>query len=318
MKTVPTGNLPLAAAWTLVRGLLVIVIGTTGMLALAQPSPAELFQELGRSASWQLSSSVELQFDTYHPQGLTQVGDNFFLSAVEIVAPTRPLPHSDTGPDRSAGRGVGHLFKFRPDGSLLAAIQLGGDARYHPGGIDYDGQWLWISVAEYRPDSHSLIYRVDPDTLVAELVFEYPDHLGAIVHDPASKQLVAASWGSRRFYKWQTDRENWSNPEIQRNSGHYVDLQDCQYLAMQQMLCGGLAGIRGRDGAVTVLGGLELIELDSLLAIHQMPVVETTPTDVLITRNPVYLGSDSTSLLLFAIPEDNQSRIYTYRLRPGD
>ena len=31
---------------------------------------------------------------------------------------------------------------------------------YHPGGIDYDGRHIWVPVAEYRPNSRSIIYRV--------------------------------------------------------------------------------------------------------------------------------------------------------------
>lgn len=304
------------------RSLLAVCICASGASAIAQPGPApllrDLFQTLDRSASWQLLNAVELQFDTHHPQGLTRVGDDFFLSAVEIVEPTRRLANADAGPDRSAGRGVGHLFKFSTDGNLLAAIQLGDGARYHPGGIDYDGQWLWISVAEYRPDSHSLVYRVDPDTLATELVFEFPDHLGAIIHDRDAEQLVAASWGSRRFYRWRSNMQSWSDPHMQRNAAHYVDLQDCQSLPASQMLCAGLAGIRGRNGEVTVIGGLELIDLNTLTAIHQLPVVETASSGALLTRNPIYLSPAGTDLLLFAAPEDNQSRLYTYRLSPGD
>ena len=34
---------------------------------------------------------------------------------------------------------------------------------YHPGGIDYDGRHIWVSVAEYRPNSRSIVYRIDPE-----------------------------------------------------------------------------------------------------------------------------------------------------------
>ena len=39
---------------------------------------------------------------------------------------------------------------------------------YHPGGIDYDGEYIWGPVAEYRPNSESIIYKVDAETLKVE------------------------------------------------------------------------------------------------------------------------------------------------------
>lgn len=303
------------------RPLLWITLCTTGAMTLAQPDP-ELggrFQALDRSASWQLLREVELQFDTHHPQGMVRVGDHFFLSSVEIIERTRRLDNAGAGPDRSTGVGVGHLFKFADDGTLLASMQLGEGSRYHPGGIDYDGQWLWVSVAEYRPDSHSLVYRVDPQTLNTELIFEFADHLGAIIHDRESQTLVAASWGSRRFYKWRRlDENSWSDPIVQTNRSHYVDLQDCQSLPGQQMLCGGLASVRNSGGEVSTIGGLELLDINTLAAIHQLPVVETSANGSLVTRNPIYLSADGDSVLLFAAPDDNLSRLYTYRLSPAN
>ena len=60
-----------------------------------------------------------------------------------------------------------------------------------------------MPVAEYRPDSRSLVYRVDPVTLSAERVFQFEDHLGALVCDRAGRRLVGVSWGSRRLYRWE-------------------------------------------------------------------------------------------------------------------
>ena len=52
-------------------------------------------------------------------------------------------------------------------GNLLADLTLGEGTIYHPGGIDYDGTYIWVPVAEYRPNSRSIVYRVDPDTMKA-------------------------------------------------------------------------------------------------------------------------------------------------------
>ena len=64
--------------------------------------------------------------------------------------------------------GAGHLFRFDEKGDLLADVPLGEGAIYHPGGIDYDGRHIWVPVAEYRPNSNPIIYRVDPTTMEPE------------------------------------------------------------------------------------------------------------------------------------------------------
>ena len=91
-------------------------------------------------------------------------------------------------------------------GNLIADLRIGEGTIYHPGGIDYDGRHLWVPVAEYRPNSRSIIYRVDPVTMKAEEMFRFPDYIGAIVHDTDDHSLHGVSWGSRRFYRWTLAR----------------------------------------------------------------------------------------------------------------
>src|SRR3954462_9844310 len=109
----------------------------------------ERVAKLTRASTWTLISSVPIRFRTFHPQGMVKIGETLVVSSVEVI-------------DRDAGRGVGHLFKLDMAGNLLADLRLGEGAIYHPGGIDYDGHDIWVPVAEYRPDSRSIIYRVDP------------------------------------------------------------------------------------------------------------------------------------------------------------
>ena len=45
-------------------------------------------------------------------------------------------------------------------GNLVADLPLTEGAMYHPGGVDYDGRDIWVPLAEYRPDSHAIVYRV--------------------------------------------------------------------------------------------------------------------------------------------------------------
>src|SRR5438045_1773868 len=147
---------------------------------------------LTRASTWTAVASVPIAFRTFHPQGMVKIGETFFVSSVEVI-------------DRDAGQGVGHLFKIDSAGRLLADLRLGEGAIYHPGGIDYDGTYIWVPVAEYRPDSRTIVYRVDPVEMKAVERFRVADHVGAIVHDTDAAMLHGVSWGSRRFYRWTLD-----------------------------------------------------------------------------------------------------------------
>jgi hypothetical protein len=86
----------------------------------------------------------------------------------------------------------------------LADLPLGEGSIYHPGGIDYDGRHIW-PVAEYRPNSRSIVYRVNPETMKATEILRFGDHIGALVHDTDDNTLHGVSWGSRRFYRFTLD-----------------------------------------------------------------------------------------------------------------
>ena len=66
-------------------------------------------------------------------------------------------------------------------------------------------RYIWVPVAEYRPNSASIVYRVDPATMKATEVFRFRDHVGGIVHNTDAKTLHGVSWGSRRFYRFTLD-----------------------------------------------------------------------------------------------------------------
>src|SRR6185436_13801282 len=153
--------------------------------------------------------------------------------------------------DRDAGEGVAHLFKIDMAGKLIAEITLSEGTIYHPGGIDYDGTNIWVPVAEYRPDSRSVVYRVDPHTMKATEALRFADHLGAIVHNTDDGTLHGVSWGSRRFYRWKIgasvragDAGVAAEPARTLNASHYVDYQDCKYLVARRMLCSGTSDMR--------------------------------------------------------------------------
>ena len=265
--------------------------------------------------------SVPVRFRTYHPQGMVKIGDAFFVSSVEIRVPAKPLFQRAGGYDRDPGEGIGHLFKIDRKGNLLADLTLGEGIVYHPGGLDYDGRNIWVPVAEYRPDSHSIVYRVDPETMKAIEVLRVEDHIGAVAYDTDDNTLHGVSWGSRRFYRWTVGADGRIKKDARReasrrlNTSHYVDYQDCKYVGDHRMLCTGVTDMRQPAPAQPFrLGGLELVDFRDGRPRHQVPVLLWTAGGLAMTHNPVWIEPSATGLRGYFMPEDDRSTLYVYEV----
>ena len=289
-----------------------------GPVAQAQsldPLVAARVMTLTRATSWTPVAAIKLRFRTYHPQGMVKVGDHFFLSAVEIRTLPKKLPAPVDGQAYDTGAGIGHLLKFGADGGLIADITLGEGAIYHPGGLDYDGTSIWVPVAEYRPNSRSIVYRVDPATMKATKVLAVADHIGGIVHDREGGALVGLSWGSRRIYSWPIDANGAvgsAAPPV-ANPSSYVDYQDCHYAGGRRMMCGGVAGYRvTKDSAEFQLGGIELIDLADHRPLWQAPVALWSPSGGAMTQNPFWMEPTGTGLRAWFVPDDDDSTLFVF------
>jgi len=277
------------------------------------------FTHLTHSATWTLTREIPIQFRTYHPQGMTRVGDTFFLSSVEVTEPRRPKS-GDKEFEQTPGAGRAHLFRINAQGERTGAVHLGEGAMYHPGGIDYDGHHVWVPVAEYRPDSRSIIYRVDPETMEATAVLRADDHIGAVVYDASQKRLHGVNWSAKRFYTWDLSGAGSSSREFRppsssaRNGSQYIAYQDCQFVAPHFALCGGLRDYQssGGDGQIT-LGGLELVDVEAGMPTWQLPLPLYAAQGVPMTRNPFYAAPEGEhGLRFYFVPEDDRSTIYVY------
>ena len=293
-------------------------------LSQAQEGVSDHFRLLDRDSEWTLVERIPVNFPTFHPQGMVKIRDTFFVSSVEIVTlPERNDPPQD-GYDRTTGEGVGHLFKFGSDGNLIDQVTLGEGSMYHPGGIDFDGENIWVPVAEYRPNSRSIVYRVDPQTMEATEVFRFADHVGGVVHDTDSSTLQGVSWGSRRFYRWELDdglgvTNADATPESLRtlNRSHYIDYQDCHYQSGDLMLCSGLVNYARDENITFAFGGLELVNLNTGLPIYQLPVTQWTESGLVMTQNPFFAETRGEGLRFYFMPEDDNSTIYVYDVTPA-
>ena len=287
--------------------VIVAVLAVSGAAQDARPTVADRAMKLTRDSRWTLVSSLPVAFRTWHPQGMVKIGDEFFVWSVEVR-------------NRAAGEGVGHLFRMTRSGQLVTDLTIGEGAIYHPGGIDYDGTSIWMPVAEYRPDSRTIVYRVDPRTMKAAEWFRFADHIGAIVHDTDGHALHGVSWGSRRFYRWPLGRDGRvTNPGTSPdrlatpNVAHYIDYQDCKYAGRSRMLCTGLADMRQTPGGPAFrLGGLELVDLRDGRPLFQLPVPLWTAGGLDMTHNPVWIEPAGMGLRAYFMPEDDRSTIYVY------
>lgn len=305
--------------------MLAIWIGCCGLQNIGDTKDTEAnsifscFTRLDRLSKWLPVDTVKLDFCTYHPQGLVKVGAYFYLSAVETIIAPEKFDTPVHGYDRSPGKGTGHFFKFNQDGQLLATITLGQGTMYHPGGIDFDGHQIWVPVAEYRPNSCSIIYRIDPTNLEPVKVFVFNDHIGALVSDTRRSKLHGVSWGSRKFYAWKLDarfaiKKTGETPVFTQkiNGSHYIDYQDCHFVPDHYMLCSGLAGYAIPNSGKFTLGGLELVDLEQQVAIHQIPVPLWLSPELPMTRNPFYVTRYQEHLRFYFVPEDEASCLYIY------
>jgi Family of unknown function (DUF6454) len=305
--------------WSIVLSL--ASVAPSGQTA-APAAVAAIVPSLTRDRAWTLVETVPMKFTTHHPQGLVKIGDTLFVSSVEVKVRTRRFTQPVDGYDRDVGEGVGHLFKTDLKGNLLAKLTLGEGSIYHPGGIDYDGNHIWVPVSEYRPNSRSIVYRVDPATMTSTEIFRFGDHLGGIVHDTDDRTLHGISWGSRRFYRWTLDASGRVTnatvpPERLRtlNTSHYLDYQDCKYAGRHRMLCTGVTEMRQRpDAPAFRLGGIDLVDLRDGRPLHQVPVLLWTPGGLVMTHNPVWLEPTPAGLRGYFMPEDDNSTLYVYEV----
>lgn len=173
-------------------------------------------------------------------------------------------------------------------------------------------------MAEYRPDSSAIVYRVDTMTLEATKQFQVPEHIGNIVMDRRRNRLVGTTWGSRRFIEWDPDgrpHRSWDNPCL------LLDYQDSQYVAHGAMLCAGVTKLAqppaaGRACGTYELGGIALIDLTAQKVLHQVPFQQWSTAGHVATRNPFAMTAAGDHLTIHVAPDDgdegNGTEILTY------
>lgn len=282
---------------------------------------AKKILSISSKSKWKQIAATPLQFNTYHTQGITKANGFFYMTAVKVIRWPKRYENITNGFDRDNGEGAGYLFKFDSGGKLIDSIQLGEGVIYHPGGIDYDGKYIWVPVCEYRPHGKSLIYRVDPKTMSKTLMAECDDALGAIAYERDAHILVGMNWGSREFYTWKViHQQNTSELHAISSQGitnphYYIDYQDCNYIGSGLMLCGGLNTYKDsiRNSSFR-LGGIDVVDMNKFYARLSLPVSEWSDRGAVMTNNPCFVELVNGKLRFYFVPDDDRSVLYTYEL----
>ncbi|OJJ48952.1 hypothetical protein ASPZODRAFT_61126 [Penicilliopsis zonata CBS 506.65] len=306
-------------------------------------SIVDLFLNVDSSTTWNLISKTHLQGDTGEPEGMVRVGDDrIFVSSGQYTVATEKYNRTINGTDRTAGAGYAHMLVYDGQGGLIANATLTrpGDIEYHAGGIDYDGRYIWIPLAQYRPNSTATIVRLDPLTLEVQRLFAVDDHNGGVVHDTIADTLVTLNWNARNATTWSfkdypssfAPLPLFTPPEIDlQNPSFFVDYQDCKFighhvlpsqLALARnnpyggqlrplMFCSGVATITSGDSSYP-LGGLALVDLETATPLWEVPIGILSDLGVSIAENPVDVSVVDGKLRVYFIPDQHNSTLYVY------
>jgi hypothetical protein len=192
-------------------------ISTIPACGISSKNPsAKTLQTFLDSTDIELIRTVPLRFDTYHVQGLDLTKGFYYVTSV----------------DRER-RGA-WLFQIdKQNGRLHARTDLTRGPLIHPGGIQFDGCYLWVPNAEYRRESRTVIHRIDPNGLEIKGSFPVDDHIGAIASD-GKNRLYGANWDAIHFYTWDFDGHQLGKV----GSPTSMAYQDIKYCA-GKLLCSG-------------------------------------------------------------------------------
>lgn len=287
----------------------------------------ELFQKLGRSTVWKSIANISFEGDTFEPEGIVRLGDDrYIVSCGEYTEHTEKYDKIVDGTDRTTGHGFAHLMVYNGKGERIAdaTITKEGETEYHNGGLDYDGEFIWGTIGEYRPNSTAYVYRVDPTTLEPEQVLRDNDHLGGIIHDTRDHSITTLNWGARNASTWnfnhaKTGCDAAPDPQtIVRNPSYFVDYQDCKWLGHSKfyndksvMLCSGVATVGGYN-----LGGIALVDVATMIPLAEVPIALESSLGVRLTQNPVDVSVEDGKLRFYWMPDQHDSTLYIYEAQP--
>jgi hypothetical protein len=163
-----------------------------------------------------------------------------------------------------------------------------------------------VPVAEYRPDSSTVVLAVSEELEVAEL-FRFDDHLGAVA-DLGDGTLLAMSWGSRTWYR--LDRSG-TVLDVRVSTSWFVDHQDLTVVDPSTVVATGVADIAAPGGGVQ-LGGLAVVDVESLRAVWEVPVQAWMPSGRVATYNGAHVATREGRVVLSCLVDDRSAAVGTW------
>jgi hypothetical protein len=265
----------------------------------------EQFSQLDRHTEWMEVDSTPFDFKTFHPQGLVFVNEKTFLSSVEVLTwPTR----NERDVFITSGEGVGHVFITNHSGHLIHDVQVSEGSMYHPGGIDFDGDHIWIPVCEYRPDGKSFIATLDPRTNKLVKRFNVNDAIGWVVADPEKMLVYGGNWGSRLLYTWD---HNGKIINLWKNPSSFIDYQDCTFIGDGKVVASGISSIKQaklQKNSVDSfeLGGFALLDFSTHTIVHEFPLQMYSKANNSLARNPFNFAFGKEGISIYVAPDDGE------------
>lgn len=302
--------------------LIILALALCGCSATRKATPISKQSKAANStllttspAEWKAVGEIELQFDTYHPQGMVKVGERFYITTVKVDRRPRYSRNGKQISVQDEGAGKGYLLCFDGQGNLLDKIEVCEGEMFHPGGIDFDGRYIWVPVTKYYPYSRSFIARVDVETHKVEKMAYVDDSIGAIVHDSDNHTLIGANWDADEFLRWRldgkgriTDGHLSAAERRMPNSPQHLAIQDGKYIGSGKMVGFGL-----KRTAKGQRGGLDIIDTRTLSKLREMDIeLRTSRRKVFVTGNPSTIEIANGKMRLYFAPEDNRTTVYIY------
>jgi hypothetical protein len=157
-----------------------------------------------------------IKADLFHVQGIALATDTIFITSV------------------SKKDSAALLWKIdRATLDVIAVKNLAEYFMFHPSGLQFDGEWLWLAIAAYSENSSAKVLKVDPATLKVKSSFKVADHIGLVISDGRGT-VIGANWDAKKFYFW--NEKGKLSKTLDNPTAH--GYQDCK-LRGPQLVCSG-------------------------------------------------------------------------------
>lgn len=256
---------------------LAVALASAGAAASSQPWQ-------GGIEGARLAGVLKLEGPLFHVQGLELDRRHIWVTSV----------------DNQLKRAYIHQFD-RASGRLLRRADLTDGVRFHPGGISLSGSSIWVPVAEYRPDSTTVLLELDAATLAVRRRIAIADHLGCVA--VRGRTLVAGNWDSRLLYVIDSQGEA---PVRAVPNPSPTGYQDMKFAGDTLVASGTRSWL---DGTVDWIDPRTMTVSRTLRAGATASARMVGPLSAYTREGMAIEGHD-----LYLVPEDGESRLFRFRL----